>query len=103
MNKKLSCPVCDRQEITESICPNCETDLSALRMLAELPLFSNTESLETATIPGSSFIEPIIEPIISENKETENREFASISISNNQMLLFIIAFLILFTLSNIVN
>jgi hypothetical protein len=34
---KLTCPVCDRQGIERDICPNCETDISVVRMLAELP------------------------------------------------------------------
>jgi hypothetical protein len=33
----LNCPVCDRQNIETNICPNCETDLSRLRILLELP------------------------------------------------------------------
>lgn len=37
MNAKLTCPVCDRPEIEGEICPNCETDLSLIRMLLELP------------------------------------------------------------------
>ncbi|BAZ44482.1 hypothetical protein NIES4102_14920 [Chondrocystis sp. NIES-4102] len=35
---KLTCPVCDRSQIETNICPNCETDLSTYRMLAQLPL-----------------------------------------------------------------
>jgi Tfp pilus assembly protein FimV len=35
---KLTCPVCDRQEIEDNICPNCETDLSLIRQLQELPV-----------------------------------------------------------------
>jgi hypothetical protein len=35
---KITCPVCDRKEIEENNCPNCETDLSLIRMLLELPL-----------------------------------------------------------------
>ena len=37
MKQKITCPVCDRKEIDENICPNCETDLSLIRMLMELP------------------------------------------------------------------
>lgn len=37
MNLKLTCPVCDRPQIEGNICPNCETDLSLVRMLIELP------------------------------------------------------------------
>jgi hypothetical protein len=33
----LSCPVCQRSQITTATCPNCEADLSALRILATLP------------------------------------------------------------------
>jgi C4-type Zn-finger protein len=44
MTTKLSCPVCDRSEITDSICPNCETDLSAIRLLAELPVIEAVKS-----------------------------------------------------------
>lgn len=35
---KLTCPVCDRPEIEDNICPNCETDLSLIRQLQELPV-----------------------------------------------------------------
>ena len=38
MKPKLTCPVCDRPEISGDICPNCETDLSLIRMLVELPV-----------------------------------------------------------------
>ncbi|MCC0177079.1 LysM peptidoglycan-binding domain-containing protein [Waterburya agarophytonicola K14] len=37
MSVKLTCPVCDRSLLSEIICPNCETDLSIYKMLAELP------------------------------------------------------------------
>ena len=37
MKTHLTCPVCDRQEIEGDICPNCETDISLVRMLVELP------------------------------------------------------------------
>lgn len=37
MTQKLSCPVCERSEIETNTCPNCETDLSTIRMLIELP------------------------------------------------------------------
>ncbi len=35
MSQKLTCPVCDRPEITDNICPNCETDLTFVRLLTE--------------------------------------------------------------------
>lgn len=41
----LNCPVCDRTSIESNICPNCETDLTTLRMLAELPEVKPTQSL----------------------------------------------------------
>lgn len=37
MTEKLICPVCDRTEIETNICPNCETDLSTIRLLKDLP------------------------------------------------------------------
>ena len=37
MNHQLTCPVCDRSAIEINICPNCQTDLSLIRMLTELP------------------------------------------------------------------
>lgn len=46
MKIKLTCPVCDRPEIEDNICPNCETNLSLFRMLAELPVA--TEAVESA-------------------------------------------------------
>ena len=44
MTTKLTCPVCDRTEITTSICPNCETNLSSLKLLAELPIIESVKS-----------------------------------------------------------
>jgi primosomal protein N' len=38
MNQPLTCPACQRTKITTSTCPNCETDLAALQILANLPL-----------------------------------------------------------------
>jgi hypothetical protein len=37
MSTPLTCPACQRTQITTVTCPNCETDLAALRILAELP------------------------------------------------------------------
>lgn len=37
MNIKLHCPVCGYQEVAGQTCPNCDTDLSVIRMLQELP------------------------------------------------------------------
>jgi hypothetical protein len=41
MTEKLTCPVCDRTEIETNTCPNCETDLSTIRMLKELSFLDN--------------------------------------------------------------
>jgi hypothetical protein len=35
--ERLTCPVCGRTEIETDICPNCETDLSLLRLFSGLP------------------------------------------------------------------
>lgn len=52
MPVKLTCPVCERSQIEEDICPNCETDLSTYRMLAQLPVETLTETTEQKrTIP----------------------------------------------------
>ena len=45
MKTKLTCPVCDRPEIEDNICPNCETNLSLFRTLAELPVVTEAASL----------------------------------------------------------
>lgn len=37
MKSELSCPVCGYTEITGNSCPNCNTDLSLIRLLTELP------------------------------------------------------------------
>jgi hypothetical protein len=44
MNKTITCPVCDRGAIEISICPNCQTDLSVIRMLSELPAIESIEA-----------------------------------------------------------
>jgi len=52
MNTKLTCPVCSHPEIEGEICPNCETDLSVVRMLAELPpAVSQNSQLRKAWVP----------------------------------------------------
>jgi hypothetical protein len=43
MNEPLTCPACQRQQISTATCPNCETDLSALRILAALPPVSTNK------------------------------------------------------------
>lgn len=37
MKSELSCPVCGYTEISGNACPNCDTDLSLIRLLKELP------------------------------------------------------------------
>ncbi len=44
---QLNCPVCDRSAIVSDICPNCETNLSTLRLLAELPPISSPPTLSS--------------------------------------------------------
>ena len=52
MSIKLTCPVCERSQIETNTCPNCETDLSTYRMLAELPVETPVEIKEQKqTIP----------------------------------------------------
>lgn len=39
---KINCPVCQRSDVEGNVCPNCETDLSSLRLLMELsPVVDN--------------------------------------------------------------
>lgn len=47
MTVKLTCPVCDRPNIEGNICPNCETDLTPIRQLQELP----EVAVQSAPIP----------------------------------------------------
>jgi len=51
----IKCPVCDRPEVEGNICPNCETDLSTLRMLEELP----TATVETVVQPAKNSAVPL--------------------------------------------
>ena len=37
MLSKLTCPVCDRQDVGGNTCPNCDANLTLMRILAELP------------------------------------------------------------------
>ncbi len=45
---RLNCPVCSYQDIQKSTCPNCDTDVSLLRSLLELPILqaANDASIE---------------------------------------------------------
>jgi hypothetical protein len=48
----LNCPVCGYQEVTSDSCPNCDTDLSIIRMLQELPTVKTTStSVKFKTLP----------------------------------------------------
>ncbi|MFW6295948.1 MAG: LysM peptidoglycan-binding domain-containing protein [Halothece sp.] len=51
MSIKLTCPVCDRPEIEGNICPNCETDLSTIRFLSQLPAESPQKKQSQAKKP----------------------------------------------------
>ena len=55
---KLNCPVCSYQDIQKSTCPNCDTDVSLLRSLLELPI------LQTAN-------DAVIENTQNESKESK--------------------------------
>jgi hypothetical protein len=48
MNIQLNCPVCGYTEIEGNICPNCDTELSLLRMLQELPQVEKPRSAKVA-------------------------------------------------------
>ena len=50
MSVKLTCPVCDRSQIETNTCPNCETDLSTYRMLAQLPVETPVQVTESKRI-----------------------------------------------------
>jgi len=51
MKTYLTCPVCDRPKIEGNICPNCETDLSLIRTLTELPELPSVATKSTAIAP----------------------------------------------------
>jgi hypothetical protein len=53
--RQVDCPVCDRQYISDIVCPNCGTDLTVLRML------SNLEPVPIA-VPISEQATPIARP-----------------------------------------
>jgi hypothetical protein len=35
---ELTCPVCQRPQVTTNNCPNCEANLESLQILAQLPV-----------------------------------------------------------------
>lgn len=52
MNLKLNCPVCGYQEVAGNSCPNCDNDLSVIRMLQELPpVEAPAQTVKIATFP----------------------------------------------------
>jgi hypothetical protein len=51
MSVKINCPVCDRSAIEINICPNCQTDLSLIRMLIELPTLEPTTTILSSAEP----------------------------------------------------
>ncbi|HEY9812903.1 MAG TPA: LysM peptidoglycan-binding domain-containing protein [Candidatus Sericytochromatia bacterium] len=56
MLSKLTCPVCDRKDVEDNTCPNCDADLTLMRILAELPPSSPSyfPSLLTTEQPGGA-------------------------------------------------
>jgi hypothetical protein len=42
---KLICPVCNYPEVESNVCPNCDADVSLIRMLQELPPVENIRPL----------------------------------------------------------
>jgi hypothetical protein len=51
MSDKIDCPVCNRSAIEINICPNCQTDLSLIRMLTELPVLALNPKLVDVAYP----------------------------------------------------
>jgi hypothetical protein len=49
MSINLTCPVCDRPDVEGDICPNCETNLSTFRLLAELPIVEPNNDISSKT------------------------------------------------------
>lgn len=52
MTHLLSCPVCGYTEIQSNTCPNCDTDLSLIRSLTELPSLEKAGGAEEAGESG---------------------------------------------------
>jgi LysM repeat protein len=47
---RLNCPVCGYQDLQRSICPNCDTDVSLLRSLLELPILEDPKDEDIENI-----------------------------------------------------
>lgn len=58
---RIDCPVCNYEQVPEHICPNCDTDISLLRSLLELPI------LETA---NERNIESVINAVPQESNKS---------------------------------
>lgn len=57
MTHLLNCPVCGYKEIADNTCPNCDTDLSLIRSLTELPPSEKAGGAEEAE--GAGGVKPI--------------------------------------------
>ena len=55
MKVELSCPVCPYTEISGNICPNCDTDISLIRLLTELPPSSPQATVVEKPQPQQKF------------------------------------------------
>ena len=55
MKVELSCPVCAYTEIAGNSCPNCDTDLSLIRLLTELPPSSPQATVVEKPQPQQKF------------------------------------------------
>jgi hypothetical protein len=56
MTVKIACPVCDRPGVMEDICPNCETDLTLIRGLMDLP--AAISPVQTPMVQEKSTVPP---------------------------------------------
>ncbi|HEY9660787.1 MAG TPA: hypothetical protein V6C65_20205, partial [Allocoleopsis sp.] len=45
MTTKITCQVCQHPNVEDNTCPNCETDLTLIRMLMELPTAQDAAAL----------------------------------------------------------
>lgn len=54
---KINCPVCQRSNVEGNVCPNCETDLSSLRLLMELsPVVDNRTANRRGLLLGLALL-----------------------------------------------
>lgn len=52
MTTKITCQVCQHPNIEDNTCPNCETDLTLIRMLIELPAQDESALSPSAISPA---------------------------------------------------